>query len=262
MNEGTISNDDLASVIGYTFLAFVLMSLVLVLFFYYSRKKIVQKEIEKKDLEINYQKQQVQAVIRMQEDERQRIAKDLHDEISSSLNIISLNGHLLRTDNLSQKEQNDIVNNIINSTSKAIVNSRRIAHDLLPPVFEKFGLDAGISELCSEINATKQVSIKYENNVDFKNLTKENQLHIFRILQELINNSIRHGKAKNISITFQNNDLINCNYKDDGVGFDIKSDNVKRGLGINNINSRIEILHGTIQIHSKKDQGTFINFKF
>jgi signal transduction histidine kinase len=76
----------------------------LVIFFYFSRKKIIQKELEKKDLEIQYQKELLSAVIITQEEERKRIAQDLHDDISSKLNIVSLNSYLLTAPNLTENE--------------------------------------------------------------------------------------------------------------------------------------------------------------
>ena len=135
------SNTDLISVFVYTFLAFITMSIVLILFFYYSRKKIIKHEVDKKNLEIQHQKEMIEAMITTQENERERIARDLHDEISSKLNVVSLNSHLLKTPNLSSNEIAEITENIADLTSKVLESSRRIAHDLFPPVFEKFGLE-------------------------------------------------------------------------------------------------------------------------
>ncbi|WP_242400773.1 histidine kinase [Flavobacterium indicum] len=82
--------------------AFFSIFITLILFFYFSRKKIVKVEVEKKSLEVEYQKSILQSIIATQEEERKRIAQDLHDDISSKLNIVSLNTHLLRTPNLSE----------------------------------------------------------------------------------------------------------------------------------------------------------------
>jgi signal transduction histidine kinase len=82
---------------------FIVIAVTLVIFFYFSRKKIIQKELEKKDLEIQYQKE-LYAVIITQEEERKRIAQDLHDDISSKLNIVSLNSYLLTAPNLTENE--------------------------------------------------------------------------------------------------------------------------------------------------------------
>ena len=187
--------------------------------------------VEKKNQEIHYQKEILQSVIQTQEEERMRIAQDLHDDISSKLNIVSLNTHLLKTPNLSEFEHTEITNNIIDLTKKALENSRRIAHDLLPPVFEKFGLHAAIEELVLEFSTAKNVQINYENELEFSALEVNKQLHIFRVLQEFLNNSMRHGKATSISITFVSKNHQNtCVYTDNGVGFNTNSVNKKRGI--------------------------------
>lgn len=243
--------------------AFFSVFLTLVLFFYFSRKKIVKIAIEKKNQEIHYQKEILQSVIQTQEEERMRIAQDLHDDISSKLNIVSLNTHLLKTPNLSEAEFAEITDNIVSLTKKALENSRRIAHDLLPPVFEKFGLHAAVEELVLEFSTAKNVRINYENELEFNALEVNKQLHIFRILQELLNNSIRHGKATSISITFVSKSHQNtCVYIDNGVGFNTNSVNQKRGIGMQNIESRVNFLGGNINVQSEIDKGVQIEFNF
>ena len=255
--------DDMNLAIGTIFMAFLLMSLIVILFFYFSRKKIIQKEIEKKNLEINHQKELLRSVILTQEEERKRIAQDLHDDISSKLNVVSLNTHLLKTPNLSEEELLGITNNITNLTQKALENSRRIAHDLLPPVLEKFGLHAGVEELVAEFNSSKSVHVVYKNELIFDINEIDKQLHIFRILQELLNNSVRHGKASKISIEFKSiNKQETCIYLDNGIGFDIKSKDCQKGLGMKNVESRINFLNGTFSIVSNKNKGVQINFTF
>lgn len=250
---------------AFSFILFAFFSvfLILVLFFYFSRKKIVQIAVEKKNQEIHYQKEILQSVIQTQEEERIRIAQDLHDDISSKLNIVSLNTHLLKTPNLSEAEYIEIIDNIVTLTAKALENSRRIAHDLLPPVFEKFGLHAAIEELVLEFSSAKNVQINYSNELDFSVLDVKNQLHIFRILQELLNNSIRHGKATSISITFINkNQQKTCLYSDNGVGFNTNLGNIKRGIGMQNIESRLNYLGGKIDVQSEINKGVQIEFNF
>ncbi|MBC5833445.1 sensor histidine kinase [Flavobacterium sp. F372] len=243
--------------------AFFSVFLTLVLFFYFSRKKIVKIAVEKKNQEIMYQKEILQSVIQTQEEERMRIAQDLHDDISSKLNIVSLNTHLLKTPNLSESEHTEITNNIIDLTKKALENSRRIAHDLLPPVFEKFGLHAAIEELVLEFSTAKNVKINYENELEFSVLEVKKQLHIFRILQEVLNNSMRHGKATSISITFVSKNKQNtCLYIDNGVGFNASLGNQKRGIGMQNIESRVNYLGGKLTVQSEINKGVLIEFNF
>lgn len=263
MKVNTLQESEIIEIIVYSFIAFLLMGLVLILFFYFSRKKIIQKELEKKDLEIQYQKELLSAVIITQEEERKRIAQDLHDDISSKLNIVSLNSHLLTTPNLSQNDIHEITANIINLTGKALDNSRKIAHGLLPPVLEKFGLHAGVEELCLEFSSSKAVKVNYENKTAFDIKDIDKHLHVFRILQELMNNSLRHGKATVISILFkEKNGIKNCYYSDNGIGFEMKSDENKKGLGMKNIESRIAFLNGKLTLESALNKGISVVFNF
>lgn len=254
---------EIVLIILYSSLFFIVVAIVLILFFYYSRKKIIQKELEKINLVIKLQREQLRAVIITQEEERKRIAQDLHDDISSKLNIVSLNSHLLNTPNLLDTEISEITKNIIDLVGKALENTRRIAHDLLPPVFDQFGLDAGVEELCLEFNSSKVVQVNYKNEVEFDKKDNDKHLHVFRILQELMNNSLRHGKAKNISVLFENkNGGASCKYVDDGLGFDVNSKENKNGLGMKNIESRVDLLNGIITINSELNKGIQVVFNF
>ena len=263
MNPNSIPEKELVAIILYISLFFIIVAVALIIFFYFSRKKIIQKELEKIDLILRYQKEQLHAIIVTQEEERKRIAQDLHDDISSKLNIVSLNSHLLTAPNLTEAETAEITENIIALTTKALDNSRKIAHNLLPPVFEKFGLSAGIEELCEEFESSKSVKTYYKNEIDFDEKDIDRHLHVFRILQELMNNSIRHGKASEIWISFANKDGINtCDYIDNGVGFNCSNAENQKGLGMKNIDSRISFLQGTIEINSEINNGIVVNFTF
>lgn len=263
MNTHSIPEKELVAIILYISLFFIIVAVALIIFFYFSRKKIIQKELEKKDLVLQYQKEQLHAVIITQEEERKRIAQDLHDDISSKLNIVSLNSHLLTSPNLTEAETAEITENIINLTTKALENSRKIAHNLLPPVFEKFGLNAAIEELCEEFESSKAVKVYYKNEIDFDDKDINRHLHVFRILQELMNNSLRHGKATEIWISFKITDQISfCNYEDNGKGFDAENSNNQKGLGMKNIDSRISFLDGTIEINSQINNGIAVMFTF
>ena len=195
--------------------------------------------------------------------DRKHIAQALHDDICSKLNVISLNCHLLKIPNLPPKEIEEITNTIIEYTSKALNSSKKMTHSLLPPVLEKFGLHAGIEELCDELNTKESVIIKYESKLSFDFKENDSHIHVFRILQELLNNSIQHGKATLISVLF---DTINgkrtCNYSDNGIGFDLKEIEKHKGLGMRNIISRIIILDGSFTIESQINKGLSIIFNF
>ena len=170
---------------------------------------------------------------------------------------------MLKVSNLSEEERSEITTNIINFTKRAIDDSRRLAHDLLPPVLEKFGLDAGIRELCLEFQSSKAVNVHYHNALVFNQYEVQNQLHLFRILQELMNNSVRHGKANHICIDFLNHENQRiCKYSDDGLGFDLKEESYKKGLGMKNIESRVAMLNGKLELDSGVNKGISVLISF
>jgi len=250
----------------YTFMAFVLMALSLLLFFYFSRKKILQKELEKKDLELKHQLKLLEATLLTQEQERQRIARDLHDDISSKLNIISLNAHLLTSKNLPEKDFDEISSNIIAVTGQVLENSRRIAHDLLPPILDNFGLHAALEELCHSNCHGDIMKVTYNNSkeqVAFERIDSKGHLHVFRIIQELINNSIKHGRASQIRIEVKNvNNICHIHYSDNGIGFNIKEAEARNGIGMKNIRSRTAFLNGKFEIKSNKNEGITAKLSF
>jgi len=242
----------------YTFFAILIMTISVIVFIYYSRKKLLNKELEKKQLELNYQKQLLQTALITQEDERNRIAQDLHDAISSKMNVITLNANLLSEQDLSKEEYDKMVSGILSISSTVLESSRRIAHDLLPPILDKFGLNAALEELFRSHN-NSLLSVNYEN-IDrqffFSEINKLDELHVFRIFQELINNSVRHGKATVITIkAVCENGKKKILYNDNGSGFEVNKINEKMGIGMKNIESRVAYIGGNFEIESNKRKG-------
>jgi len=237
-------------------LLILIMGVALLSFFFFSRKRIVNKELEKKNLEVTHQKEIIQSIIITQEKERKRIAQDLHDDISSKLNVINLNANLLKDGNLSPEEYTIINNGILEATDKTLESARKIAHNLLPPILEEFGFKDAAEELIDSFNNSRKINIKYTIDYPKKLLASQNELHLFRIIQELINNSVRHGKAKNstINITCKSNELV-LSYIDNGIGFNAKDIENKKGLGIKNIESRVSLLNGKHNIGSEIGHG-------
>ncbi|MAQ75406.1 MAG: two-component sensor histidine kinase [Aquimarina sp.] len=236
-------------------LILLLMAGALIVFFFFSRKKIINAELEKANLELNYQKNLLHSTIETQEKERKRIAQDLHDAISSKLNIVSLSTNVLIDGKINKQEQQETLHHILEITTNTLDSSRRLAHNLLPPILENFGLQAAMEELCDEFNSSKKVQVdcdlEYHNSLD-----KDKELHIFRILQELFNNSVRHGKAEKIVVVMRDQEKITIDYKDNGQGFDTEAVLKKKGIGLKNIESRVEILGGEMSYSSTIGNGS------
>ncbi|WP_046744658.1 sensor histidine kinase [Kordia zhangzhouensis] len=257
MNSLLIEDNGVITVVIFGVILLLVMALTLILFFYLSRKKIIQKELEKKTLELNHQKEMLEATIVAQEAERNRIAQDLHDAISAKLNVVSLSANfLLEEENISSKETEEIITHMLRVTNKTIESSRKIAHNLLPPILEKFGLGAALEELCDEFSNSKKVNVTSHIEYNVGALTQDNELHVFRIVQELMNNSLRHGKAKSIELNFKaQNKNLSLSYRDNGKGFDVNEIGTQKGLGLRNIESRVSLLKGTIAYTSEPSKG-------
>jgi two-component system, NarL family, sensor kinase len=258
-----LKQNELVYTVFYILVFFVLLLIAIVIFVYKSRKKILAKELEKKDLEIKFQKDILLSIIQTQEKERERIAQDLHDEIGSKLNVVSLNLYGLKSNDKDEDAMLANIDTIIHVNNSAIENARKIAHNLLPPVLEKFGLKAAIEELVLDFENTETVEINYTSTVDFSNANTDVQLNIFRIIQELLNNSLKHGKASKVNISFASIDnKVQCIYSDNGIGFETKNLQKNKGLGMRNIESRIQFLNGQYNVYSEKDNGITFNLTF
>lgn len=256
MEEFFSQENQVVTIVLIGVLMLLLMGVALLLFFFSSRKKIVEKELEKRNLEVTHQKEIIQSIIITQEEERKRIAQDLHDDISSKLNVINLNANLLKDGELSPEEYLIVNNGILEATDKTLESARKIAHNLLPPILEEFGFKDAVEELADSFNNSRKINIEYTVNYPSKFLNPQNELHLFRITQELINNSVRHGKANNstINISHKKNKII-FSYTDNGVGFNTENIENKKGLGMKNIESRISLLNGKYSIGSEIGKG-------
>lgn len=256
------NNHDLPFIVLFVIIFFIIIMAVITVFIIKSRKKIFDKEIEKKNLEIEFKNKIFIKTLETQEEERKRIAQDLHDEISSKLIAVSLNLHLFESKKTEESEKENILNLIKNINTTTIETSRRIAHHLFPPILEKFGLNAAIEELANDFNKSKQIAIHYKPEEKLSEIEKDAQLHVYRILQELVNNSIKHGKAKEITIRFNwEETIVKCQYFDDGIGIDKTIHENGKGLGFINIESRLKAINGSYEIDFSQ-KGFHLNFEF
>lgn len=195
----------------------------------------------------------IQAMIEGEEAERKRIARDLHDGIGSSLSSIKM-----QLEN-SHESKSNLGSLVILALSKSIKELRLIAYNLVPETINRLGLDAAIHDLCIS-NSLNNVTIEY-NSFELNNKIKpSHQITIYRIVQELVNNALKHSKATLIIVQCsQNNNLFLLTVEDNGNG--LKDDENKKGLGLSNIKKRVDILDGNFEIFSNNDSGTTVNIE-
>lgn len=200
----------------------------------------------------NLEKVLLKTVINTQETERIRISRDLHDSFGQSLVGIRFQFEALK--NVIPDKQSEQVKLISDLLASTIDQLREICHNISPPSLTTFGLEKGVNQLCINYS-TKLVSIHANFMNELPPLVKELEVAIYRIIQEFINNSIKHSNCTDIHIEIHHKDKhIVMQLIDNGTGFNVKS--VKKGLGINNIISRIKSFDGTINMVSNKKTGT------
>lgn len=245
----------------------ILISLISIGLFYISRQKIKNNRLmnEKKEaenslkiqeLEKDLQIQSMTAMISGQEQERERIARDLHDSLGGMLSAIKVQFDSIQNEN-PEIQEIKLYNNANKQLDLACDEVRNIAQNLGSESLNKFGLITAIEDLLERIKSFTKLEIDFQTYGNLEIKSSQNELLIYRIIQELLNNVVKHAQAKEIllQINAQENQ-INIMLEDDGIGFN--PEDAKLGMGLKNIKSRIKFLNGKFSIDSVSNQGTSV----
>ncbi len=221
-------------------------------------------EINKQKIDELLQQQEIaslQGVLEGQETERKRVAIDLHDRLGGILSMVKLHFSAVEekidTDN-PNKNKFLTASELLDLAAGEV---RNISHDLMSGVLAKFGLIPALEDMKTRISETGKLKINlYTNNVN-GSLNGEQELQLYRIVQELISNILKHSKAKETNIQLNKNEgSVNLIVEDDGVGFDPnKLNGEKTGIGLSNLKARVTKLDGTFHIDSGRGAGTTIS---
>ncbi|MBL4676485.1 MAG: sensor histidine kinase [Mucilaginibacter sp.] len=202
---------------------------------------------------IRLQKDMIRAEIVMQELERKRIANDLHDSLGPLLSSVKLYMQSLEDIGKDNQALLDIANAHIDET---ITGLRQISYNLSPESLSRNGLVKATSEYLSRINTGKTLEIDFDAREDIR-LPKQIEIHLFRIIQEIVNNTIKHAGAGKLRLIIASTEKqLTLMTFDNGIGFDT-AENIhnKRGLGLNSIKSRCEILNAQLSVTSAVNEG-------
>lgn len=234
----------------------MLMLAIGVIFFVviYQRKIMGQQE-EMQGMEKKKQKDLLDVSLKIQEQTSKRIARDLHDSVGSNLSAIKLQTQRMEQkvrENTLSVELSQLISQMVDET---IQNVRDISHELLPATLERLGLVTALQEVIRRLNNQDTITILFQANEDAPRWEEKKELHLFRIIQELINNTLKHAQAKNIEIyLYMSEKSLKLIYQDDGKGLDLSdSQKLKKGLGFRNIESRMQIIGGNIQYDSNNE---------
>ena len=199
--EGSLQGDEIIYMIALGIAIMLAFALAFVGFFYFTQQRILKEKNAQQALKLEHQAALLYNNITTQEKERERIAKDLHDEVGSKLNVIFLNLYRLKKAESASPQFGEAWGDIQSVLNQTISTTRQISHNLLPPTLKGFGVIAAINELCEQYTRSEIVKIHVHIQENIHSITdKMVELNIFRVVQELIKNSIVHGKAKDIYI--------------------------------------------------------------
>ncbi len=205
------------------------------------------------------------AIIQTEERERKRFAKELHDGLGPLLSTVKMS-----VSALSQLEHDENSKEIVDNTelviNEAIKSLKEISDNLSPHVLNNFGLVRALVNFTNKINVTKAIRINFESEIKDERFDSNVEVVLYRVVCELINNTIKHARAKNIDINLKKEgNYITIAYLDDGKGFDMKKvmeqPAASGGMGFSNIFSRINSLKGEINIDSEPRRGTKVYLK-
>lgn len=259
--ETEFSTDNIYLMMAIGILSMLGLAVTLVMFFFKSQKNLLQKQMQAQQMKIRHQKELMFATFEVQEEERNRIARDLHDEVGAKLSVLFLNLHQLSKENNETSNAKEVIRDMHDLVNNTIATTRRISHDLMPPTLENFGLSTALSELCEGIRKGGQVEvdIEVEETIALAH-NKTADLHLFRVIQELINNSLKHAEADTISIRLRiTEQKLRLEYKDNGKGFDMNAAAHKKGLGMKNLENRLNMIEADFKVNSALGKGIKVN---
>lgn len=228
----------------------MVLTISLILFIIFHQRKVIRYQLKLQQMEQEQQKILLKASIKLQEEERQRLAADLHDDAGPLLATarLYLNENLVNQDKTTQLQSIFQARQIIDDTIQLI---RNISHSLMPPTLKNFGLESAINDLFQKMSGSGSINASSRFHEYKDRLKAEKELIIFRVVQELINNILKHSSASFIHLT-QNihGDKFYLRIHHDGRGI-VQSDFDKlnksnTGLGLKNISSRLKVVQGNI----------------
>lgn len=237
----------------------VLMMFMIILFVYIFQRKLAARTKAYAEIEKLMHKQELQSaysLIEGQEQERQRIAGELHDNIGGLLATLKIYSDLtLEKSELSDMQRlNNKINTICENLSMEV---RKLSHELDLRTLSGFGFKVAVQQLCEAINTSGKLRVT--SIIDIQKPINENvSLNLYRIIQELFTNTLKHAAASHSRIEIsQIENEITLIYEDDGKGFEAVNNSLN-GMGLKNVNSRVNIINGKLTIDSGNKGTTFI----
>lgn len=225
------------------------------------RQRMQQQLIEK--LETEKQLTATEAVLKGEEQERSRLAKDLHDGLGGMMSGIKYTLLTMKKNQIMTPENQQAFEHSIALLDSSINEMRRVAHNMMPEALVKFGLDVALSDFCNEVEETGALQVSYQSiGIKEAQFDQTTAITIYRIVQELINNTLKHADAKKAIVQVTKTDgLVSITVEDDGKGFNTAILEGVKGIGWTNIQSRVDYLKGKLDVRSGAGKGTSVHIE-
>jgi len=246
----------------------LLGSAVVLLLFYILLYRNHRQKQELQNRKINELQQEkmlmaAEAVLKGEEQERTRLAKDLHDGLGGLLSGIKYSFQTMKGNLIMTPENQQAFERSMDMLDSSIKEMRRVAHNMMPEALVKFGLDTALKDFCEDINRSGALQVNYQS-IGMEEVVVEGRaaIAIYRIVQELLNNTMKHAAATNAIVQLsKTTDGITITVEDDGNGFDPLILERAKGIGWSNIQSRVEYLKGKMDIHTSPGKGTSVHIE-
>ena len=215
------------------------------------------------ELEKDKQLVAVDSMLQGQEEERSRLAKDLHDGLGGLLSGVKFSLSNMKDNLIITPDNMAVFERSLDMIDTSIKELRRVAHNMMPEMLTKFGMDEALKEYCNTINATNLLAVKYQSLGMDKRMERSAEIIIYRIVQELLNNVMKHAAATEVMVQLIKEDgRFSIIVEDNGKGFDTDLLKNNKGAGLTSIQSRVDYLKGRLDIHSEAGKGTLVNIEF
>ncbi len=227
---------------------------------YKHRQRLQQARID--ELEIEKQLAATEAILKGEEQERTRLAKDLHDGLGGMLSGIKYSFQNMKENLILTPENAQAFERSLDMLDSSIREMRRVAHNMMPEILVRYGLDAALKEFCSEVAGSGAISTSYQS-IGMENavVKQTTAVTVYRIVQELVNNAIKHAEATHVLVqvhSAQAENLLVVTVEDDGKGFDTALLKQPGGMGWSNIKNRVDFLKGKLDVQSEPGKGTSV----
>jgi two-component system NarL family sensor kinase len=240
-------------------LASAIATVVLLLYRSYRHGQRAQ-QLRINELETEKQLMATEAVLKGEEQERARMAKDLHDGLGGMLSGLKYSLNTVRGNLIMTLAHASAFERSLDMLDSSIGEMRRIAHNVLPEALITFGLDNALNGFCRDINSSGALKVHYESiNMTSVEIGQSKSITIYRIVQELMNNILKHASATNAIVQLSRaGDHLHITVEDNGVGIDLPKMERSEGIGWSNIRNRVNLLNGRVDIDAEKDRGTSV----